>query len=66
MVVAKNPQTNLVAWVYPPGASNFCWTLQGSSNMVDWQDIRPSCATDPLVVFATNGFSFFRLKASVP
>lgn len=51
-------------WQYAPGATNFCWTLQVSSNLVDWVDLPGACVTDPLTAYATNGSGFFRLKGA--
>lgn len=57
--------TNAISWVYPPGASNnYCWTLQGSSNLVDWVDLPDACVSDPLYGFATNTAGYWRLKGS--
>jgi hypothetical protein len=58
------PRTNTVPWQYAPGASNYCWTLQTSSNLVDWVDLPGACVTDPLFAYATNAAAFFRLKGS--
>lgn len=54
--------TNVLVWKLPPDASIFCWTLQISSNLVNWVDLPGACVTDPLDVYATNALSFFRLK----
>lgn len=62
--VVVAPRTNSIPWQLPPGATNYCWTLQVSTDMVHWVDMPGACATDPLNVYATNGLSFFRLKAN--
>lgn len=58
------PFQAVIPWDYAPGSNNFCWTLQSSSNLVDWVDLPGACVTDPLTAYATNGSGFFRLRGS--
>ena len=54
----------VVPWEYPPG--QWCWTLQSSSNLVDWIDVPAivgRCMTNSSVT-ATDTLLFFRLKGS--
>lgn len=55
---------SVTLWQYPPG--QWCWTLQSSSNLVDWIDVPGTvgrCITNSSAT-ATNELLFFRLKGS--
>lgn len=56
------PRERIVPWIYPAGIvpNMYCWTVQTSSNMVDWAEY--PCATDPCTAYATNPCAFFRLS----
>lgn len=59
--------TNVYPVIYPAtiNPSNYCWTLQSSSNLVDWVDQPSWCLTGIVDVNAqTNGAGFWRLKGS--
>jgi len=58
------PREWFVPWVYPPGVSNLCWTLQESADLATWADVPSSCLTDAPTVYATNNPRFFRLKGT--
>lgn len=53
-----------IPWQYAPGATNYCWTLQTSSNLLDWIDVPTGCLTGETFTSPTNPFCFFRMKGS--
>lgn len=63
-LLLTEPRTNTVPWIYPSwlNPSNYCWTLQSSSNLIDWVDVPGACVSDPLYGFATDTAGFWRLK----
>lgn len=56
-----------IPWQYPAGldVNRRCWTLQSSTNLVEWTDVRSGCETDPVLLDATNAFMFFRLRSTL-
>lgn len=56
------------AFQFPANKScNYNWTLQGSSNLVDWVDISTyvlSCPTGSVSIMADRPRYFFRLKGT--
>jgi len=50
---------------YPINACDYAWTLQASSNLVDWIDLGTSsgCATGAVNVVGTDRM-FYRMKGS--
>lgn len=54
----------VIPWQLPPDATNFCWRLQSSINLIDWVDLPDACLTDPVSVTASNSFLFYRLKGT--
>lgn len=53
-----------IPWELPADAQSRCWTLQSSTNLVDWADVPSACLTGETLVRATNQFMFFRLKGN--
>lgn len=58
------PREWFIPWTYPPGLTNYCWTLQVSTNLATWADVPSDCLTGSLTVYATNNPQFFRLKGT--
>ena len=52
--------TYFIPWQYPPNPGGYVWTLQGSFDLTNWFDIQQG-VTEPLTVYTTNAFEFFRL-----
>ena len=59
------PADRAIPWQYDTNAyapNSKCWTLQTSTNLVDWTDIPSPCLTGELRAYATNPAAYFRLR----
>lgn len=76
-VIVPPPFQVVIPWQYIANSNRYCWTLQTSTNLVQWEDILdPSlpvptafptnCLTGFISVRATNAFRYFRLKGTLP
>lgn len=58
---------DLPAFQYPAGCQNWNWTLQGSSNLVDWIDLADygrGCSGPRAVVAPAGRVYFYRMRGS--
>lgn len=64
---AQQVVSAVVFW-YPTGVCTISWTIQGSSNLINWVDLQTcalGCPSGDLEVGATNGpCYFYRLKGT--
>ncbi len=64
------PDRNVLAFVYPPGATNYFWDVERSTDLVHWAAIVRNCHGEPstngdvsVKAGGTNGpKSFYRLR----
>lgn len=58
-------RTNVIPWQYPTNTlqpiNAYCWQLQTSVDLTNWQDVSSPCLTNDITVGATNTQRFFRL-----
>ena len=49
---------------YPPGASNYTWTVQMSTNLVTWRDVAPPVIDGWVNITNTLPAAFYRMKGT--
>jgi hypothetical protein len=61
-VVPSIGKTNVFAWRYAPGQSNYWWALQQSPDLRTWTTIASNVTGDLEVRSVKTGSAFWRLK----